>query len=142
MTMAVMLKPDEPKAAHPEASALDPWFRHEVRIGRKQTVSRLWAERGQRATTKQGLCIGYAYRLGNGTDPRSRHPAQPIPRGVGTGARIRIHFASACPDDTLFRMLAGRLATAGPQITGQPAPSSPRPSTPNAYHVPSRNQTP
>jgi hypothetical protein len=28
--------------------------------------------------------------------------------------RIRIHFASACPDAAPFRMLAGRLATAGP----------------------------
>ena len=29
-------------------------------------------------------------------------------------ARIRIHFASACPNAALFRMLVGRLATAGP----------------------------
>jgi hypothetical protein len=35
-------------------------------------------------------------------------------RVVEKAARIRIHFASACPDATLFRMLAGRLATAGP----------------------------
>jgi hypothetical protein len=28
--------------------------------------------------------------------------------------RIRIYFASACPDAALFRLLAGRLATAGP----------------------------
>ena len=29
-------------------------------------------------------------------------------------ARIRIHFASACPDAALFRLLAGRLAASGP----------------------------
>ena len=27
---------------------------------------------------------------------------------------IRIHFASACPDAALFRLLTGRLAAAGP----------------------------
>ncbi len=35
-------------------------------------------------------------------------------RVVETAARIRIHFASACPDAALVRLLAGRLATAGP----------------------------
>ena len=35
-------------------------------------------------------------------------------RVVETAARIRIHFASACPDAALLRLLAGRLATAGP----------------------------
>ena len=35
-------------------------------------------------------------------------------RVVERAARIRIHFASACPDAALFRMLVGRLATAGP----------------------------
>ncbi len=35
-------------------------------------------------------------------------------RVVEKAARIRIHFASACPDAALFRLLAGRLATAGP----------------------------
>lgn len=35
-------------------------------------------------------------------------------RVVEKTARIRIHFASACPDAALFRLLAGRLATAGP----------------------------
>ncbi len=35
-------------------------------------------------------------------------------RVVETAAPIRIHFASACPDAALFRMLVGRLATAGP----------------------------
>jgi hypothetical protein len=35
-------------------------------------------------------------------------------RVVEKATRIRIHFASACPDAALFRMLAGRLATAGP----------------------------
>ena len=29
-------------------------------------------------------------------------------------ARVRIHFASACPNAALFRLLAGRLATSGP----------------------------
>ena len=29
-------------------------------------------------------------------------------------ARIRIHFASACPNAALFRLLAGRLAAVGP----------------------------
>ncbi len=35
-------------------------------------------------------------------------------RVVERAARIRIHFASACPDAALFRMLAGRLAASGP----------------------------
>ena len=35
-------------------------------------------------------------------------------RVVEKAARIRIHFASACPDAGLFRMLARRLATSGP----------------------------
>ena len=35
-------------------------------------------------------------------------------RVVEKAARIRIHFASACPDAALFRKLAGRLATAVP----------------------------
>ena len=35
-------------------------------------------------------------------------------RVVEKAARIRIHFASACPDAALFRLLVGRLATAGP----------------------------
>jgi hypothetical protein len=35
-------------------------------------------------------------------------------RVVEKAARVRIHFASACPDASLFRLLAGRLATSGP----------------------------
>ena len=35
-------------------------------------------------------------------------------RVVEKAARIRIHFASACPDAALFRMLAGRLAASEP----------------------------
>ncbi len=35
-------------------------------------------------------------------------------RVVEKATRIRIHFASACPDAALFRLLAGGLATAGP----------------------------
>jgi hypothetical protein len=35
-------------------------------------------------------------------------------RVVEKASRIRIHFASACPDAALFRMLVGRLAAAGP----------------------------
>ena len=35
-------------------------------------------------------------------------------RVVEKAARIRIHFASACPDAALFRLLAGRLAASGP----------------------------
>ena len=35
-------------------------------------------------------------------------------RVVERAARIRIHFASACQDAALFRLLAGRLAAAGP----------------------------
>jgi hypothetical protein len=35
-------------------------------------------------------------------------------RVVEKASRIRIHFASACPEAALFRMLAGRLAAAGP----------------------------
>ncbi|MDE0175515.1 MAG: IS1380 family transposase [Defluviicoccus sp.] len=35
-------------------------------------------------------------------------------RVIEKAARIRIHFASACPVAALFRMLAGRLAASGP----------------------------
>ena len=35
-------------------------------------------------------------------------------RVVETAARVRINFASACPDAALFRLLAGRLLIAGP----------------------------
>ena len=35
-------------------------------------------------------------------------------RVVEKAARVRIHFASACPSAALFRMLAGRLAASGP----------------------------
>ena len=35
-------------------------------------------------------------------------------RVVERAARIRIQFASACPDAALFRLLAGRLAASGP----------------------------
>ncbi len=35
-------------------------------------------------------------------------------RVVEKAARVRIHFASACPDAALFRMLTGRLAASGP----------------------------
>jgi len=35
-------------------------------------------------------------------------------RIIETTARIRIHLASACPDASLFRLIAGRLAAAGP----------------------------
>ena len=35
-------------------------------------------------------------------------------RFVEKTARIRIHFASACPDAALFRLLPGRFATSGP----------------------------
>ncbi len=35
-------------------------------------------------------------------------------RVVEKATRIRLHFASACPDAALFRLLAGRFATAGP----------------------------
>ena len=35
-------------------------------------------------------------------------------RVVERAARIRIHFASACPDAALFGLLAGRLAASGP----------------------------
>ena len=35
-------------------------------------------------------------------------------RVVEKATRVRIHFASACPDAALFRLLAGRLAAAGP----------------------------
>ena len=35
-------------------------------------------------------------------------------RVVERAASIRIHFASPCPDAALFRLLAGRLAAAGP----------------------------
>ena len=35
-------------------------------------------------------------------------------RVVEKATRVRIHFTSACPNAALFRMLAGRLAAAGP----------------------------
>ncbi|MDE0334455.1 MAG: IS1380 family transposase [Defluviicoccus sp.] len=35
-------------------------------------------------------------------------------RVVEKAARVRIHFASACPDASLIRLLAGRLAASGP----------------------------
>ena len=35
-------------------------------------------------------------------------------RVIETASRIRIHLASACPNASLFRLIAGRLATAGP----------------------------
>ena len=35
-------------------------------------------------------------------------------RVVEKAARIRVHLAAACPDAALFRLLAGRLAAAGP----------------------------
>ena len=35
-------------------------------------------------------------------------------RLVEKAARVRIHFASACPHAALFRLLAGRFATSGP----------------------------
>ena len=35
-------------------------------------------------------------------------------RVVEKAARVRIQFASACPDAALFRFLAGRFATSGP----------------------------
>lgn len=35
-------------------------------------------------------------------------------RVVEKAARIRVHLASACPDATLFRFIAGRLVAAGP----------------------------
>ena len=44
------------------------------------------------------------------TNPRRR----PTPEAYEKAARIRIHFASACPDAALFRLLAGRLAASGP----------------------------
>ena len=55
-------------------------------------------------------------------------------RVVEKAARIRIHFASACPDAALFRMLAGRLAASGPDRRGnvprQPRSLQPRTPTP------------
>ena len=35
-------------------------------------------------------------------------------RVVEKATRVRIHFTSACPDAAVFRLLAGRLAAAGP----------------------------
>ncbi len=35
-------------------------------------------------------------------------------RVIEKATRVHIHFASACPDAALFRLLAGRLAAAGP----------------------------
>ena len=46
-------------------------------------------------------------------------------RVVEKAARIRIHFASACPDASLFRMLAGRPRHLGPLTAGAPCPVDP-----------------
>jgi len=35
-------------------------------------------------------------------------------RIIETASRIRVHLASACPNASLFRLIAGRLAAAGP----------------------------
>ena len=51
-------------------------------------------------------------------------------------ARIRIHFASACPDAALFRLLAGRLAASGPRSPGRRAPRTRARSTPNPDRQP------
>ena len=51
-------------------------------------------------------------------------------RVVEKAARIRIHFASACPDAALFRLLAGRLAAASPSSPGRRAPEPLQPQTP------------
>ena len=50
-------------------------------------------------------------------------------RVVEKAARIRIHFASACPDAALFRLLAGRLAASGPDRRGA-VPREPEPVQP------------
>ena len=59
-----------------------------------------WAEF---TTLRQGL-------LKNLLRTRSGGGARVVEKAAG----VRIHFASACPNAALFRLLAGRLATSGP----------------------------
>ena len=68
---------------------------------------------------------GYSCRT-TWTNSPKRHPFATLRQGLlknppGTrsgvveqAARIRIHFASACPDAVLFRLPAGRLPVSGP----------------------------
>ena len=57
--------------------------------------------------------------------------------------RVRAHFTSACPDASLFRLLAGRRAAAGPRVPGQRVPITQARSTfnPMATILRSRGQT-
>ena len=48
-------------------------------------------------------------------------------RVVEKAARIRIHFASACPDAALFRLLAGSPRGLGTLTAGAPCPENPSP---------------
>ena len=63
---------------------------------------------------------------GPSSDPQGA-PAQD--RRPRRGEGIRIHFASACPDAALFRLLVGRLAAA--ETAGAPWFSTPNPDTTN-----------
>ena len=45
-------------------------------------------------------------------------------RVIEKATRVRIHFTSACPDASLFRLLAGRLAAAGPWGPGRRVPNT------------------
>ena len=68
-----------------------------------------------------------------------RSPLKNLPRTRSGGgarvaekaARVRIHFASACPDAALFRMLAGRPRDLGPMTPGASCPMNPKSVDPN-----------
>ena len=77
-----------------------------------------------------------------------RRPLKVGARVIEKVARVRIHFASPCPDAALFRMLAGRLAARAPDRRGavprQPdlrQPPTPTPKTSNTGTETAPNNT-
>ena len=82
----------------------------------RQPVPPRPAHRGLLADARPARCRAPqdAARLGQVRDPQEEPAQGSAARVVESAARIRIHFASACPDAALFRLLAGRLAAAGP----------------------------
>ena len=64
------------------------------------------------------------------------------PGVVEKAARIRIHFASACPDATLLRLLAGAPRGCRPLSAGAPCPVNPSPFNPQPSHNEPRNTMP
>ena len=59
-------------------------------------------------------------------------------RIVEKAARIRIHFALACPDAALFRLLAGGLVASGPDRRGA-VPRGPKFLQPQTPTLPTSN---